>query len=58
MQFFKKKAKSSSRVGLVVSSDQLAVAHMGERNADYMIRRQANKAALRCHAAWFEASAS
>ena len=38
MQFFKKKAKSSSRVGLVVSSDQLAVAHMGERNgAPYLI---------------------
>ncbi len=38
MQFFKKKAKSSSRVGLVVSSDQLAVAHMGERNgAPYRI---------------------
>ena len=32
MQFFKKKAKSSSRVGVVVSSDQLAVAHMGERD--------------------------
>lgn len=31
MQFFKKKAKSNSRVGVVVSADQLAVAHMGER---------------------------
>jgi len=32
MQFFKKKAKSNSRVGVVVSSDQLAVAHMGDRD--------------------------
>jgi MSHA biogenesis protein MshI len=30
MQFFKKKAKSNSRVGLIVASDQLALAHMGE----------------------------
>lgn len=38
MQFFKKKAKSSSRVGVVVSSDQLAVAHMGERGGEpYLI---------------------
>lgn len=38
MQFFKKKAKSNSRVGVVVSSDQLAVAHMGERDgAPYLI---------------------
>ncbi|MFT7472143.1 MAG: MSHA biogenesis protein MshI [Kiritimatiellia bacterium] len=38
MQFFKKKAKSNSRVGVLVSSDQLAVAHMGERdNAPYLI---------------------
>jgi MSHA biogenesis protein MshI len=32
MQFFKKKAKSNSRVGVLVSSDQLAVAWMGERD--------------------------
>ena len=32
MQFFKKKAKSSSRVGVLVSSDQLVVAWMGERD--------------------------
>ena len=32
MQFFKKKAKSNSRVGLYISSDQLVVAHMGERD--------------------------
>lgn len=38
MQFFKKKAKSNSRVGVVVSSDQLAVAHMGDRDgAPYLI---------------------
>jgi len=38
MQFFKKKAKSNSRVGVLVSSDQLAVAHMGERDgAPYLI---------------------
>lgn len=38
MQFFKKKAKASSRVGVVVSSDQLAVAHMGERDgAPYLL---------------------
>jgi len=38
MQFFKKKAKSSSRVGVLVSSDQLAVAWMGERDgAPYLI---------------------
>lgn len=38
MQFFKKKAKSNSRVGLVVNSDQLAVAHMGDRDgAPYLI---------------------
>jgi len=38
MQFFKKKAKSNSRVGVVISSDQLAVAHMGERDgAPYLI---------------------
>lgn len=38
MQFFRKKAKSNSRVGVVVSSDQLAVAHMGERDgAAYLI---------------------
>lgn len=38
MQFFKKKAKSNSRVGVVVSSDQLAVAHMGERDGEpYLI---------------------
>jgi MSHA biogenesis protein MshI len=38
MQFFKKKAKSSSRVGLVVNADQLAVAHMGERDGEpYLI---------------------
>jgi hypothetical protein len=28
MQFFKKKAKSNSRVGALVSSEQLGVAHM------------------------------
>jgi MSHA biogenesis protein MshI len=32
MQFFKKKAKSNSRVGVLVSSGQLVVAHMGERD--------------------------
>jgi len=38
MQFFKKKAKSNSRVGVVVSADQLAVAHMGERAGEpYLI---------------------
>ena len=38
MQFFKKKAKSNSRVGVLVSSDQLVVAHMGERDgAPYLI---------------------
>lgn len=38
MQFFKKKAKSNSRTGVLVSSDQLAVAHMGERDgAPYLI---------------------
>ncbi len=38
MQFFKRKAKSSSRVGFAVSSDQLAVVHMGERKgAPYLI---------------------
>ncbi len=38
MQFFKKKAKSNSRVGVVVSSDQLAIAHMGDRNgAPYLL---------------------
>jgi MSHA biogenesis protein MshI len=38
MQFFKKKAKSNSRVGALVSSEQLAVAHMGERDgAPYLI---------------------
>lgn len=38
MQFFKKKAKSNSRVGVVVSADQLAVAHMGERDgAPYLL---------------------
>jgi MSHA biogenesis protein MshI len=38
MQFFKKKAKSNSRVGVLVSSDQLAVAWMGERDgAPYLI---------------------
>ncbi|MBL4582442.1 MAG: hypothetical protein JKY29_11535 [Gammaproteobacteria bacterium] len=38
MQFFKKKTKSNSRVGVVVSSEQLAVAHMGERdNSPYLI---------------------
>tara|TARA_B110000858_G_scaffold134187_1_gene152519 strand:- start:22087 stop:22818 length:732 start_codon:yes stop_codon:yes gene_type:complete len=38
MQFFKKKAKSNSRVGVVVSSDQLVVAHMGERDgAPYLL---------------------
>ena len=31
MQFFKKKAKSSARVGVVISAEELAVAHMGER---------------------------
>lgn len=38
MQFFKKKAKSNSRVGVLVSSEQLVVAHMGERDgAPYLI---------------------
>jgi MSHA biogenesis protein MshI len=38
MQFFKKKAKSNSRVGALVSSEQLAVVHMGERDgAPYLI---------------------
>lgn len=38
MQFFKKKAKSNSRVGVVIGSDQLAVAHMGEHDgAPYLI---------------------
>ena len=38
MQFFKKKAKANSRVGVLVSSDQLAVAHMGDRGgAPYLI---------------------
>ncbi len=38
MQFFKKKAKASSRVGVVVSADQLAIAHMGERDgAPYLL---------------------
>ena len=38
MQFFKRKAKVSSRVGLVVSSDHLAIAHMGDRDgAPYLI---------------------
>ncbi|MFT4816524.1 MAG: MSHA biogenesis protein MshI [Pseudohongiellaceae bacterium] len=32
MQFFKKKAKSNSRIGVLVSSEWLAVAHMGERD--------------------------
>ena len=37
MQFFKKK-KSNSRVGALVSSEQLAVVHMGERDgAPYLI---------------------
>lgn len=38
MQFFKKKTKLSSRVGVVVGSHQLAVAHMGERDgAPYLL---------------------
>lgn len=38
MQFFKKKAKSSSRVGVILGADQLAVAHMGQRDgAPYLI---------------------
>lgn len=34
MQFFRKKTKSSSRVGLVVQADQLALAHMEIRDGD------------------------
>ncbi len=33
MQFFKKKAKSSARVGVVINAEELALAHMGERDA-------------------------
>lgn len=38
MQFFKKKAKSNSRVGVLMGSDQLVVAHMGEHDGEpYLI---------------------
>jgi MSHA biogenesis protein MshI len=38
MQFFKKKAKSSDRVGVAFNVDQLALAHMGERDgAPYLL---------------------
>lgn len=38
MQFFKKKAKSSDRVGVAFNIDQLALAHMGERDgAPYLL---------------------
>ena len=38
MQFFKKKAKSSARVGVVINAEELAVAHMGERDdAPYLL---------------------
>ena len=38
MQFFKKKAKSTGRVGLLLGAEQLVVAHMGEQDgAPYLI---------------------
>lgn len=38
MQFFKKKAKSSSRVGMIIAGDKLAIAHVGERDgAPYLL---------------------
>lgn len=38
MQFFKKKAKSSARVGVVINAEELALAHMGERDdAPYLL---------------------
>lgn len=50
MELFKKKGKSGSRVGLVVNSDQLAIAHVEDRaGLPYLLRCE--RAALKSHKA-------